>query len=159
MVWLAEIEEVCGCIMVESEVNVDDFEGDALEPGQTAFVQALLSARTVEGAADLAQISRRTAHRWLAEPTVQDALRRTQNAALQQVTHRLVAGASEAAETLRAIHTDAKTPPSVRVSAARVCLELGQRFIETTDLASRLAEVERRLKEKERGNVHNKAAN
>ena len=110
-----------------------DGDGDVLEPGQTAFVEALLTARTVDEAAQRADISRRTAQRWLDEPAVQDALRRAQAEVLQQVARQLVAGATEAVETLRAIHTDPKAPPAVRVSAARVCLELGQRFIETTD--------------------------
>lgn len=133
-----------------------DLEGEVLEPGQTQFVQALLAARTGEAAAERAQVSRRTAHRWLGESAVQDVLRRTQNALLQQVARQLVAGATEAAETLRAIHTDPKAGPSGRVSAAWVYLELGQRFIETADLASRVAELERAMKEGSNG--HDKAS-
>ena len=152
-----KLEEVRGRIMVESEVNVGDVEGDALEPGQTAFVQALLTARTVEEAAERAEVSRRTGHRWLAEPAVQTVLRRTQDELLQHVARKLVAGATEAADTLRAIHSDPKTPPAVRVSAARICLELGQRFIETAYLANRVAALER--EREEAGHDHTPAQN
>ncbi len=116
-----------------------------LNAKRQAFVAAMLAAASVGEAAGSVGVSERTARRWLADPAVRLALSEAQNELLSQVTAKLLTAISEAIETLREVHSDADNAPTARVSAARAILEAGLRYVETSDLARRVTELEELL--------------
>lgn len=112
---------------------------------QESFLEALLTCRTVLDAATQAQVCKRTADRWLADPAFKQRLAERQNTALAHVTRRLTGSMLEAIQTLESIHLAEGNPATARVSAARAILDSGLRYAELVSLSERVAELERRL--------------
>ena len=120
-------------------------QGGTLTRKQTAFVVALVNARTVESAAEASGISRRTAHRYLERPIVKAALASALDEALGHATRAAVGAMRSAVSTLEAIQQDEGLSPGVRVSAARAILEAGPRLREALDLAERVSALEQEM--------------
>lgn len=116
-----------------------------LSARQRKFVTAMLTARTVEGAAEVVGVTPRTAFRYLSDPAVKAALSSALDDALSQATTRAVAAMTEALETLTRIHRDGAAPAGARVSAARAILDAGPRLREAMDLASRIERLEQQM--------------
>lgn len=109
------------------------------------FVAALMTAPTIEAAAEAAGIGERTAYRYLQDPAVKQALGQALDATMNQATRRAVDAMTEALDTLAEIHADLEAPKGARVSAARAILDAGPRLREALDLAERVSELEIRL--------------
>lgn len=119
----------------------------SLTARQRRFVAAMLTAVTIEEAAELAGIARVTAHRYLRDPAVKLALSDAFDEALSQTTRQVVAAMTEALQTLKEVHSDEEKPVGARVTAARAILEAGPRLREAIDIAERVTALERRLQE------------
>lgn len=113
--------------------------------GEAVFVAALACGKTVRDAAKLAAIGERTAYRRASEPATQQAVAEARSAILGRTIGRMTSLSIEAAETLRRL-LNAESE-AVCLGAARSVLELGVRLREATELAERLAEIERRVRE------------
>jgi len=120
-------------------------DNGSLTAKQRRFVAALMTARTVEDAAQVAGIAERTAWRYLANSDVRAALHEAQAQALAQVTRRAVQAMTEALDVLRGIAADGDAPTGARVSAARAILENALRYNEAVTLAERVSELEARM--------------
>lgn len=113
---------------------------------QQLAIAALLQNPNVADAAKQAGIGHRTLTRWLSgDPEFQSAYRDAKKQVVQGAIDRIRAACSEAVTALREIMTDAESPSSSRVSAARTILEMAMRSLEVEEFNSRLAELERQL--------------
>src|SRR5215471_14135966 len=92
--------------------------GDKKPHKADQFVWALLSHRSVEAAADAVGISRRTAFRWMRDPTVVQKIRAARREALDHAMARLQEAATQAVDTLCDVQTQGESE-SARVTAAR----------------------------------------
>jgi hypothetical protein len=110
-----------------------------------ALALAVASGQTLRAAAEVADVSERTAaRRWsdLGFRRRVDALR---SEMAGRALGRLADGLTEAADTLRGLlKADADT---VKLGAARALLELGTKLRESVELAGRVEEIERLLSE------------
>jgi hypothetical protein len=92
-------------------------------------------------------MSRRTAHRRLADETFKRRLKEFSAAMAKRTTGMLTAASPESVKTLLRLH-DSSNPPGVQLGAARSVLQLGMKQREYTELEERLAELERRVAER-----------
>jgi hypothetical protein len=106
---------------------------------------ALACGASVESAAQSAGISRRTAHRRLADPVFQARLHQVRADMVERTAGMLTAAAGEAVKTLLALLKE-EIAAATRLGAARAILELGVRMRETAELAERIAALEAQLK-------------
>jgi hypothetical protein len=109
---------------------------------------ALAAGSPVDQAAETAGISVRTAYRRLADPGFARRLAQARDELISSALGELVACASEAVATLRAL-LQAKDE-RVRLGAARSTLEQLLRLRETLTLSQRLAALERSLQAQKR---------
>jgi len=116
-------------------------QSDTLTAKQTKAISALLTARSLEQAAELAGIARRTLYRWLELDLFKKELRRAQAQGVDTLTRRLIAGNESALQTLEACMS-ADYPPGVRRAAARDWLDLYHKQYDLTVIQERLAELE-----------------
>lgn len=112
---------------------------------QEKAVAALLSEKTIAGAASLAGVSEATLLRWLKEEGFATAYRTARREVVTHAVCRLQRASSEAVDTLCAVASDATAPASSRVAAARAILDASLRAIEIEDLGTRVEEMEARL--------------
>jgi len=105
-------------------------------------IAALLSERSVEAAAKVANVPARTLHRWLAtDAEFQAAYRTASQQVLVSTVTALRAASAEAVELLRATVTNKEESGSVRVRAAQVILDTAFKN-ELDELAARIAALE-----------------
>jgi len=102
-----------------------------------------MTSRTVDDIAEAAGVSASTVYRWKQSPAFASALSQLQAAALADATSQLVREQSASITTLATLRDDTDAPPQVRRGASRDLLELSQRFIELTEIESRLSDLER----------------
>jgi len=117
-------------------------QGTGLRPNERRFCVALLTAPSIEAAAQAAGISRRSAHYYLKKPEVRDYIRQLSGQAMKQATRRAVSAMAGALATLEEIHADAEAPASARVSAARAILENAARLSADIDILERIERLE-----------------
>ena len=118
---------------------------DKLTPRQQRFVNAMTTAVGIKAAAALAGISERTAHRFMAEPTVKAALTTTQARALEDLSRGLVRLGEKATATLEAAMDNPDATDAARIRAADIVLARLLQLRELVDLEARVADLEQRL--------------
>ena len=122
-------------------------QADTLTTKQAQAINALLTARTLEKAAELAGIARRTLYRWLELEHFQKALKHAQAQSVDTLTRRLIAGNETALQALEdCMSKDA--PPTVRRAAARDWLEMYHKQYDLTVIQERLTELEAVINDK-----------
>ena len=114
----------------------------ALRTRERRFAGALLTAPSIEAAAEAAGISRRSAFYYLKKPSGREYIRQLSDEAMKQATRRAVAAMAGALQTLEEIHHDAEAPASARVSAARAILENAARLSADIDILERIEALE-----------------
>jgi hypothetical protein len=119
--------------------------GEKLSRKQERAIVALLTQPTIKAAAETVSISERTLRTWLKLTGFRCAFRAARAELLEDATCKLAQGATEAAETLRALLNSAS--PTVQLGAARAILELGPKLQQAAEMEQRLSEVEALLKE------------
>ena len=105
-------------------------------------IVALLTQRTQEEAARVADVGIATLLRWQKLPEFQVAYREAKRAAFSQSIARLHQMSSAAVSTLGKIMVDANAPASTRVRAADSILNHTTKAIEIEDIAARVAALE-----------------
>jgi hypothetical protein len=121
----------------------EDEEGTSgLHPLQTRALVELLTARTVEGAAERVGISERTLRRWLGREEFRKALRSEQRAVMVHVTTRLQQASVRAVDTLVDVMVDTNLSASARVGAARAVLDLARDGADLEWITERLEALE-----------------
>jgi hypothetical protein len=104
---------------------------------------ALASGQTVRGAAELAQVSERTARRRWADPMFRRRVTELRAEMVGSAVGKLADAAGMAADRLRELLS--AQSEAVALSAARSILELGTRLREATEVEERLSALEDRL--------------
>lgn len=123
-----------------------------LSQPQLKAIVALLETRTVEDAAKKAGVGVRTLYRWLAEDEEFNArLRYTEDFLIGGAVRRLLGLNTRAIDVLRDILNDEEVSDSVRLRAATTSLEMTLKLRELRNVEERLAEIERILAQRPRG--------
>jgi nitrogen-specific signal transduction histidine kinase len=112
---------------------------------QDQAIAGLLTAGTHAEAAVAAGISEATLQRWLRDPGFVAAYRQARRQVVEAAVAQLQRATSNAVATLER-NLDCKNP-SVEVRAAATILERATKAVELVDLAERVEELERLLKE------------
>lgn len=112
------------------------------EAKHDAAISALLSTRTVRGAAKKCKLSEPTLYRLLQSPEFKTKYRAARRELVENTIAQLQQDGTDAVTALREIVKNKKAPASVRVSAARVILEQGIKAVELVDLVERVERLE-----------------
>ncbi len=110
-------------------------------------IVALLSQSSMGEAAQVAGVSETTLWRWLQEEEFSQSYREARRRVVEQAISRVQQSSGKAVTTLAEMMTDQDAPPSTRVTAARVILEMTVKFVEIEDLRDRVAKLERLVSE------------
>ncbi len=120
-----------------------------LSSKQTLFVAALLAGHTVLVAAKASGIAEMTAHRWLKDPRVQDAIKQARHQAFDTALSRLMDVTSEAIDTLASVMRDKEAPRGVRIRAAQLLLENAIEVHKMSELEQKIAALSALVEEME----------
>jgi hypothetical protein len=112
---------------------------------QLRGIQAILQADSMEQAAEIAEVNRKTLYRWLENDLFMRELSRAKRIIINQGLLKLQRGTNEASATLIEICQDKDAPPSSRVAAARQILDNTMKSIELEEFEERLKALEERL--------------
>lgn len=118
-----------------------------LTAGQERAIIALMAEPSIAKAARSANVGERTLHTWLGDPGFSKAYREARRRAFAQaiaLTHKMAAAA---VQTLAKVMIDPTAPHAAKVSAATSLLRFSRESIELDDLAARLEDLERRVRE------------
>jgi hypothetical protein len=113
-----------------------------LKGKQAKGIQALLSADTIDKAAELTGVTRNTLYRWLKDDFFVHVLNQAKRQLVQYSILKLQQAAKDAVKTLNDICKDTKASPAARVSAAREILNNTLKSIELEEIESRLKSLE-----------------
>lgn len=109
---------------------------------QQKALAALLATPSKEAAAKAAGISTRSLRDYLADPEFQAEYKKAFGNMVEEATRQAQQALAPALSTLREIVEDKDEDANARISAARAILSNGMRLTETTDILSRLDELE-----------------
>lgn len=112
---------------------------------QQRALTALLSTPSKAAAARAAGISDRTLRDYLADPTFRAAYEKAFGDMVEDATQQAKQSLSPAISTLREIVEDKEEDAQARISAARAILSNAIKLIETTDILTRLSELEKQM--------------
>lgn len=116
-----------------------------MTPKQNKVLAALLTAPSKAAAAQAAGISPRTLRDYLADPTFRQEYQKAFAGLVEDATRQAQQAISPALSTLREIVEDKGEDAQARISAARAILSNGLKLTETTDILTRLDELERTI--------------
>lgn len=114
----------------------------ALTPRQARTVAAILTTRTIEAAAKLAQVNSRTIRRWAKQEQFQAALAAERRELFSAATNELRVAAGEAVSALRDVLRCPETPSAVLVQAASAVLAHAFKAVELADISERIDALE-----------------
>lgn len=119
-----------------------------MTPKQQKALLALLTSPTREKAAAAAGITSKTLRSYLADPTFQAEYKKAFSGLVEDAARQAQQAIEPALSTLRDIVEDAGENAQARISAARSLLEYSMKLTETTDILTRLDELETLAEEK-----------
>ncbi len=108
-------------------------------------IAALLTEPTIREAAKTAGVGEKTLGRWLQDEDFCQSYREAKRQVVQQAVTRLQQISGEAVEALRGVMTDDTKPPSSRVAAARIVLDMALKSVELEDLEARVEALEKKI--------------
>jgi hypothetical protein len=111
---------------------------------QTVFVAAVASGQTVEAAAAVAQVSPRTAWRWMARPDVRGEIAAVRRRMVDRALGVLADGLLAATVKMRHLVLSADDEKT-QLAAAKAVTETLVRLRQATELEERIAAIEERL--------------
>jgi hypothetical protein len=114
---------------------------------QRRAIAALLAARDVKAAAELAHVGYRTILRWLDMPAFKAALLAAEGNALDGATRQLVALADSAIKVITWTMDNKEHPPAVRLRAAQAVLDYLLRLRELRNVEERLSALEEAVRD------------
>lgn len=118
-----------------------------LTPRQHRTILALLENPTVQSAAASAGTSSASVYRWLADDTFKTAFREAKLEIVRHAMARLQRASGQAVDTITSLMTDLDAPPSVRLGAGKVILEMTHKFVEFENLSVRVDALEKIIRE------------
>lgn len=126
-------------------MHVNESQNGKLTNKQQRAIECLLSEPTTKAAAEKAQISEATIHRWLNDPAFSAAHKTARGQLLETTLTALQSASTEAVTCLRTVLNDTSAPITARVSAARNVLDFALKAHEVLEVEERLAVLEARL--------------
>lgn len=105
-------------------------------------IAALMAARSVTEAAQLAGVDRRTVHRWLQDDAFRAELAQAEGQLIDQAARRLLSGYTAALDVLEDVINNAPKDSDRRLAAV-AWLQLLMTWRETRTIEERLASIER----------------
>jgi hypothetical protein len=120
---------------------------DGLSTKQENAIVALLNEPSVAKAAQASGLNQKTIHRWLDEPVFSRAYRKARRESFAQAVAATQRYAPVAVQTLAKIMADPTLSASARVSAATSLLKFSRESIELDDLATRVDDLEKSMKQ------------
>ncbi|MDA8139438.1 MAG: hypothetical protein M0036_12375 [Desulfobacteraceae bacterium] len=119
-----------------------------IAPKQQRAILALLESPTIQKAASQVGISEATLYRWLSNDAFKEELKATKQKIVGHAIARIQNATGLAVDALVEILGDKNSPPSTRVAASRVILEITNKAVEIEELQSRLDRIEGILRHK-----------
>jgi hypothetical protein len=116
--------------------------GSGRKNADESLIVTLAGGATVQGAAQLCDVSERTIHRRLNDPVFKHRLAQARAGMVERALGHLATGAAEAAVVLRNLL--AAEGDNIKLGAARSILELGNKLREGVELEARIAVLENR---------------
>ena len=123
--------------------------GKELTAKQERAIAALLTAPSIQKAAEQSEVPLRTLNRWLTEPAFMAAYMRARREAFSQAIALTQKYAPAAVTVLARVMTDAASSASAKVAAAAQVLKFGREGIDLDDVHARLTALEARAATKE----------
>lgn len=121
-------------------------DSDKLTRRQAIALAALVAGASMTDAAKAAGVNRNTVTKWLALPPFWKALDDASEQSLRLASLSSSDDVDEALATIRAVMTDVEQAATVRLRAAVAMLDVRLRLRDALDVATRLSELEQRLK-------------
>ncbi len=121
----------------------DDIEQVELSCNQHKAINCLLNNASVEGAARCCGLTSRTLFRYLRDPLFSAELQRRRSALLDATSTGLVSLSQRSLETLAGILDDAEATDALKLRAALATLKLLYDHVELSELAARVAALEK----------------
>lgn len=103
---------------------------------------ALLAQPSIQKAASICGISKRTALRWMQDAGFSERFGKVQLQPLSHATAKLPAASGKAVDVLLAVSNDSRASSPSRVTASRAILELALRAHEDEELEARIRRLE-----------------
>jgi uncharacterized protein (UPF0147 family) len=131
--------------MLEVKMKGFEMSGESKSKKYKQAVTAILTLARLEEAADSLGVKYVTLWRWMQDSEMQNLLSDARRNLLIGTISGLQAAMGEAVTVLKEILTDAKTPPNVKVSAARIILDMGFKSWSAIELEERMNRLEQAL--------------
>lgn len=109
---------------------------------QEKAIEGLLVTDTRAKAADYAGCSERSLYKWLQDPLFNSALLERENVLRREVGRRLAMDAKRSLETIKAIMTDEKKDPGLRLRAADLWIKYMLSTHDQTEIERRVSALE-----------------
>ena len=106
------------------------------------ILEALLSNKTIKAAAEAAKVSERVVYNYLNDPAFEIRYKNARSNIILGVSNNLRSRMNEAVEIIGQIMCDTDVNAGNRLAAAKLILEMGNRYIETVDILERLQKLE-----------------
>jgi len=110
-------------------------------------ILALLTHSSVGEAARSVGISEATLWRWLQNPEFQKAYQEARRQTAQRAISQLQQLSEDAVASLKEVLLNQQTPPSTRVAAAKIVLEMTTKAVEMDDLLTRVQRLEQLIEQ------------
>ena len=114
---------------------------------QIKFLTALLEESTISKAAVKAQISRKTAYKYLRDKEFQDALNQAKDSYINDAVRYLQSKLSMCNEVLMEIIENPNTKDQIRINAINTVYTNCRNMTEANDILSRLGQIEDSMRE------------
>src|SRR6266568_390415 len=114
----------------------------SLSAKQEQLMLAMLANPSIVEAAKTANVAERTAYRWAQLPAFKAAYRQARHAAFDDTLLLLMAGTSTALKVHLDMMKDPKSPPGLRLQAAKTWLEMAIAVHRNDEIERRLALLE-----------------
>lgn len=112
---------------------------------QEKAILALMTARTIEGAAKRAGVYTRTIFRWFKSEAFLSEYRDARREVITKAISKAQSSMSKAVDALVEVLEDRNCPPSARVAASRDLLAISLRGLEVLDFQCKLLAIENRI--------------
>jgi len=121
--------------------------GAKITARQRRLIEALLSGQNISQACRTAGVGRRTYYRWMEQSCFKEALQAAEADLLAVSMRRLLGMQSQAVDGLQDLLNDRHLKPSDRLRAVQMVLDGVLRLRNAVELETRLAELERQVKD------------
>lgn len=112
------------------------------------LIAALLETPTIKEAARAIHVGETTVFRWMKDSDFQEQYRQVKKQTVELAIARLQKASGEAVKTLESVMKGAGNPPSSKVAAAKIILEMALKGVELEDLERRIVDLEKYVREK-----------